>query len=149
MKKNTINATALKGQKALTYIAEKNNALTERRATTADVAIGLLTFPKKKEDWEVIAREWTGRDGVKRDYPCVGCKDANGDDHWIALSAFREKEPIVTPEATIQCDNLCEFDTDYQGVWEALQSAKSITLHRAVGKRDGRKGRYEYFTYEK
>lgn len=149
MKKNTISANALKGQQALTYIAEKNNALTERKATTADVAVGDLDFPAKKADWEVIAREWVGRDGKTRDYPCVGCKDSAGDEHWIALSAFRAKEPIVTATETIQCDNLCEFDADYQTIWNDLQSAKKVTIHRAVGKRDGRKGRYEYFTFEK
>lgn len=138
-----------KGAEVATYLDKKDAQIKSMHSTTAGVAEGVLTFPKKKEDWEISVQEWVGRDGNVRDYPCVICKDSANEEQAIALSAFRAKDEIIAADgSTIQCPNLCEFDADYNTIWSKLQSAKKITLYRVVGRRNGRKGRYEYFTYE-
>lgn len=138
-----------KGAEVATYLSKKDAQIKSMRSTTAGVAEGVLTFPSKKADWEISVQTWTGRDGNVRDYPCVICKDANNEEHAIALSAFRAKDEIIASDgSTIQCPNLCEFDADYQTIWNTLQAAKKITLYRVVGRRNNRKGRYEYFTAE-
>lgn len=140
---------AKKGAEVTVYLNQKDSQIKSMKATTAGVAEGLLTFPNKKADWEIIALTWTGRDGKVRDYPAVICTDSAGEEHAIALSAFRAKDEVVTLDGTtIQCPNLCEFDAEYSVIWSALQSARNITLHRIVGRRNGRKGRYEFFTAE-
>lgn len=136
-----------KGAEVATYLSKKDAQVKSMRSTTSGVAEGVLTFPSKKADWEIAVLTWVGRDGNTRDYPAVICKDANNEEHAIALSAFREKDEIIALDGTtIKCANICEFDADYGIVWNTLQSAKEITLHRVVGRRNGRKGRYEYFT---
>lgn len=136
-----------KGAEVAIYLQQKDSQINSMRATTAGLSEGVLKFPNKKSDWEIIALTWTGRDGKVRDYPAVVCKDSKGEEHAVALSAFRSKDEIISLDGmTIQCPNLCEFDADYNTIWNALQSAKEITLHRIVGRRNGRKGRYEFFT---
>lgn len=137
-----------KGAEVATYLSKKDAQIKSMRSTTAGVAEGVLTFPKKKNDWEIAVLTWTGRDGNVRDYPAVICKDSEGTEHAIALSAFRAKDEIITNDVTIQCPNLCEFDADYNTIWNTLQAANKITLYRVVGRRNNRKGRYEYFTAE-
>ena len=145
----TNSNTVVKGTEVKTYLDKKDDQLKSMRSTTSSVAEGDLVFPKKPEDWEISIAEWVGRDGKTRDYPCVVCKDSKGDRQEIALSAFRAKDEILTLDGTtIQCSNLCEFDADYNTIWNTLQSAKKITLYRVVGRRNNRKGRYEFFTYE-
>jgi len=149
MKLENRNSTNIqKGAAVKNYLDRKDAQIKSMRSTTAGVAEGVLTFPEKKEDWEIAVLTWTGRDGNVRDYPAVVCKDSEGTEHAIALSAFRAKDEIVTNDNTIQCPNLNEFDADYNTIWNTLQSAKKITLHRVVGRRNGRKGRYEFFTME-
>lgn len=137
-----------KGAEVATYLSKKDAQIKSMRSTTAGVAEGVLTFPEKKKDWEIAVLTWTGRDGNVRDYPAVICKDSEGTEHAIALSAFRAKDEIITNDVTIQCPNLCEFDADYNTIWNTLQAANKITLYRVVGRRNNRKGRYEYFTAE-
>ena len=138
-----------KGAEVSVYLNQKDSQIKSMKATTAGVAEGLLTFPSRKSDWEIIPMSWTGRDGKVRDYPAVICKDADGEEQAIALSAFRAKDEVVTLDGTtIQCPNLTEFDADYSEIWRTLQAANKITLHRIVGRRNGRKGRYEFFTAE-
>jgi hypothetical protein len=147
MKLENRNSTNIqKGAAVKSYLDKKDTQIKSMRSTTAGVAEGAITFPKKKEDWEIAVLTWTGRDGNVRDYPAVICKDSEGTEHAIALSAFRAKDEIVTNDAIIQCPNLNEFDADYNTIWNTLQAAKEITLHRVVGRRNNRKGRYEYFT---
>lgn len=143
---NRNSANIQKGASVKNYLERKDAQIKSMKSTTASVAEGVLTFPKKPNDWEIAVLTWTGRDGNVRDYPAVICKDSAGDEHAIALSAFRAKDEIVTNDATIQCPNLCEFDADYNTIWSTLQAAKEITLYRVVGRRNGRKGRYEFFT---
>lgn len=146
---NRASANIKKGASVKTYLDTKDAQIKSMKSTTAGVAEGALTFPSKKTDWEISIRTWIGRDGNPREYPCVICKDSNDDEHEIALGAFRAKDEIIAADgSTIQCPNLCEFDADYNTIWNTLQSAKKITLYRVVGRRNGRKGRYEYFTYE-
>ena len=141
--------SVLKGASVKTYLDKKDVQIKSMRSTTASVAEGALTFPSKKNDWEISVQQWIGRDGNTRDYPCVICKDSSGEEHAIALSAFRAKDEIIAADGTtIQCPNLCEFDADYNTIWSTLQAAKKITLYRIVGRRNNRKGRYEYFTAE-
>lgn len=137
-----------KGAEVKSYLDKKDTQIKSMRSTTAGVAEGVLKFPSKKTDWEIAVLTWTGRDGNVRDYPAVICKDSVNEEHAIALSAFRAKDDIITNDATIQCPNICEFDADYNTIWATLQAAKEITLHRVVGRRNNRKGRYEYFTAE-
>ena len=138
-----------RGAEVATYLSKKDAQIKSMRSTTAGVAEGELKFPSKKTDWEISVQTWIGRDGNVRDYPCVVCKDANNEEHAIALSAFRAKDEIIANDgSTILCPNLCEFDADYQAVWDTLQAAKKIILYRVVGRRNGRKGRYEFFTAE-
>lgn len=138
-----------KGAEVAVYLNSKDAQIKSMSSTTAGVAEGVLTFPTKKQDWEIVVLTWTGRDGRPHDYPAVICKDSANEEHAIALSAFREKDEIVTLDGnTIRCPNLCEFDADYNTVWNTLQAAKKITLHRVVGRRNNRKGRYEFFTAE-
>ena len=138
-----------KGAEVATYLSKKDAQIKSMRSTTAGVAEGVLTFPSKKTDWEISVQIWTGRDGNVRDYPCIICKDSEGTEHAIALSAFRAKDEIIASDGTtIQCPNLCEFDADYNTIWSTLQAAKKITLYRVVGRRNNRKGRYEFFTAE-
>lgn len=138
-----------KGAEVSVYLNQKDSQIKSMKATTAGVAEGELKFPSRKSDWEIIPMSWTGRDGKVRDYPAVVCKDSAGEEHGIALSAFRAKDEIQGLDGTtIQCPNLCEFDAEYSVIWNALQSANKITLHRIVGRRNGRKGRYEFFTTE-
>lgn len=144
---NRNSANIQKGASVVTYLAKKDAIVKSMRSTTAGVAEGVLNFPTKKDDWEISIKTFVGRDGNTRDYPCVICKDSAGDEHEIALNAFRAKDEISAADGTIiQCPNLCEFDADYQTIWNTLQSAKEITLHRVVGRRNNRKGRYEFFT---
>ncbi|MBO5629912.1 MAG: hypothetical protein J5965_12655 [Aeriscardovia sp.] len=143
---NRNSANIQKGAAVKNYLDRKDAQIKSMRSTTAGVAEGVLVFPKKKEDWEIAVLTWTGRDGNVRDYPAVICNDSEGTEHAIALSAFRAKDEIITNDGTINCTNLCEFDADYQTIWNTLQSAKEITLHRVVGRRNNRKGRYEFFT---
>lgn len=147
MKLENRNSTNIqKGAAVKSYLDKKDTLLKSMRSTTAGVAEGVLTFPEKKDDWEIAVLTWTGRDGNVRDYPAVICKDSEGTEHAIALSAFRAKDEIITNDVTIQCPNLTEFDADYNTIWNTLQSAKEIVLHRVVGRRNNRKGRYEFFT---
>lgn len=140
---------AKKGADVLSYLQNKDSQVKTMKATTAGVAEGEIKFPQKKEDWTIVPVPWVGRDGRTRDYPAIVCKDASGEEHGIALSAFRAKDEIQSLDGTtIQCPNLCEFDADYATIWSALQSANKVILHRIVGRRNGRKGRYEYFTAE-
>ena len=144
---NRNSANIQKGASVKTYLERKDAQIKSMRSTTAGVAEGILTFPKKPQDWEIAVLTWTGRDGNIRDYPAILCKDSDGEEQAIALSAFRAKDEIIAADgSTIQCPNLCEFDADYQTVWSTLQAAKEIVLHRVVGRRNNRKGRYEYFT---
>lgn len=144
---NRNSANIQKGASVKTYLERKDAQIKSMRSTTAGVAEGILTFPKKPQDWEIAVLTWTGRDGNVRDYPAILCKDSAGEEQAIALSAFRAKDEIIAADgSTILCPNLCEFDADYSTVWNTLQSAKEITLHRVVGRRNNRKGRYEYFT---
>lgn len=136
-----------KGAEVATYLSKKDAQIKSMRSTTAGVAEGVLVFPKKPTDWEISVQTWTGRDGNVRDYPCVICKDSAGDEQAIALSAFRAKDEIIAADgSTIQCPNICEFDADYNTIWNTLQGAKEVILYRVVGRRNGRKGRYEFFT---
>lgn len=147
MKLERNSARIQKGASVKSYLDTKDAQIKSMKSTTAGVAEGALTFPSKKTDWEISIKTWVGRDGNSRDYPCVICKDSEGEEHEIALSAFRAKDEIVaTDGTTIQCPNLCEFDADYNTIWNILQAAKEVTLHRVVGRRNGRKGRYEFFT---
>ena len=149
MKLERNNAQIKKGASVKSYLDTKDAQIKSMKSTTAGVAEGALTFPKKKEDWEIVVLTWTGRDGNVRDYPAILCKDSTGEEQAIALSAFRAKDEIIAADgSTIQCPNLCEFDADYNTIWSTLQGAKEVTLHRVVGRRNNRKGRYEYFTYE-
>ena len=145
---NRASANIKKGASVKSYLDTKDAQIKSMKSTTAGVAEGALTFPSKKADWEISVKTWVGRDGNSREYPCVICKDSNNEEHEIALSAFRAKDEIVTNDMTIQCPNLCEFDADYNTIWSSLQDAKKITLHRVVGRRNNRKGRYEFFTAE-
>lgn len=145
---NRASANIKKGASVKTYLDTKDAQIKSMKSTTAGVAEGALTFPSKKADWEISVKTWVGRDGNSREYPCVICKDSNNEEHEIALSAFRAKDEIVTNDMTIQCPNLCEFDADYNTIWSSLQDAKKVTLHRVVGRRNNRKGRYEFFTAE-
>ena len=138
-----------KGAEVSVYLQQKDSQIKSMKATTAGVAEGELKFPSRKSDWEIIPMSWVGRDGKTRDYPAVVCKDSAGEEHGIAFSAFRAKDEIQGLDgSTIQCPNLCEFDADYATIWSTLQAANKITLHRIVGRRNGRKGRYEFFTAE-
>lgn len=150
MKLENRNSTNIqKGAAVKSYLDKKDTQIKSMRSTTASVAEGVLKFPSKKTDWEIAVLTWTGRDGNVRDYPAVICKDSAGEEHAIALSAFREKDEVTTLDGTIvRCPNLTQFDADYNTIWSTLQSAKEIVLHRIVGRRNGRKGRYEYFTAE-
>lgn len=140
---------AKKGADVLSYLQSKDDQVKTLKATTSGVAEGEIKFPKKKEDWTIVPVPWVGRDGRTRDYPAIVCTDSAGQEHGIALSAFRAKDEIVSLDGTtIICQNLAEFDADYMQIWSALQAANKITLHRIVGRRNGRKGRYEYFTAE-
>lgn len=143
---NRNSANIQKGASVKNYLERKDTQIKSMRSTTAGVAEGVLKFPTKKADWEIAVLTWTGRDGNVRDYPAVICKDSEGEEHAIALSAFRAKDDIVTNDGVTQCPNLCEFDADYQTIWDTLQGAGEITLHRVVGHRNNRKGRYEFFT---
>lgn len=145
---NRASANIKKGASVKSYLDIKDAQIKSMKSTTAGVAEGALTFPSKKTDWEISIKTWVGRDGNSREYPCVICKDSNNEEHEIALSAFRAKDEIVTNDMTIQCPNLCEFDADYNTIWNTLQAAKKIMLHRVVGRRNNRKGRYEFFTFE-
>ena len=138
----------LKGTDAVNYLKTADEKVKSLRATTADVAEGKLTFPKKKDDWEFPIASWVGRDNKVREYPCVRITDATGAQHDVALSAFRAKDEVETGEGIINCPNLCDFDAPYEVIAEILQKAKSVTLYRIVGKRNNRRGRYEYFTAE-
>lgn len=145
------NKTGVKsGSAALVFLQQKDAQVKTTRSTTAGVAEGKLTFPANEDEWEIYPATYVGRDGNTREYPCIVCKDSKGDEHAIALTAFREKDPIVgLDNRTIECKNLCEFDADYLTIWEALKKNKdNITLNRVVGRRNNYKGRYEYFTYE-
>lgn len=147
MKLERNNAQIKKGASVKSYLDTKDAQIKSMKSTTAGVAEGALVFPKKKEDWEIAVLTWTGRDGNTRDYPAILCKDSAGEEQAIALSAFRAKDEIIAADGTtIQCSNLCEFDADYNTIWSTLQGAKEVTLHRVVGRRNGRKGRYEFFT---
>lgn len=147
MKLERNNARIQKGASVKTYLDTKDAQIKSMQSTTAGVAEGALAFPSKKTDWEISIKTWTGRDGNPREYPCVICKDSTGEEHEIALGAFRAKDEIITADgSTIQCPNLCEFDADYNTIWSTLQGAKEVTLHRVVGRRNNRKGRYEFFT---
>lgn len=138
-----------KGAEVTVYLNQKDSQIKSMRATTAGVAEGLLTFPTKKSDWEIVPVPWTGRDGKVRDYPAVICTDSSGEEQAIALSAFRAKDEVVALDGTtIICQNLAEFDADYSEIWKTLQAANKVVLHRVVGRRNGRKGRYEFFTAE-
>ena len=140
---------AKKGAEVGVYLQQKDTQIKSMKATTAGVAEGELKFPTKKSDWEIVPVPWTGRDGKTRDYPAVICTDSSGEEQAIALSAFRAKDEVVTLDGTtIMCPNLTEFDADYSEIWRTLQAANKITLHRIVGRRNGRKGRYEFFTTE-
>lgn len=136
------------GAAALVYIQQKDAQIKTTRSTTASVAEGKLNFPKDVEKWEIYVATYVGRDGNTREYPCVVCNDAKGEEHAIALTAFREKDPIIgLDNKTIECKNLTEFDADYQTIWNSLKENKDkITLNRVVGRRNNYKGRYEYFT---
>lgn len=140
---------AKKGAEVLSYLQNKDSQVKTMKATTAGVAEGEIKFPQKKEDWTIVPVPWVGRDGRTRDYPAIVCTDSAGQEHGIALSAFRAKDEVQTSDGTtIVCNNLTEFDADYATIWGALQSANKVILHRIVGRRNGRKGRYEFFTAE-
>lgn len=146
---NRQRTKAKKGAEVKSYLERKDAQVKSMRATTSGVAEGKLSFPENREDWQIVPLEWTGRDGIVRDYPAVICVDSKGEEHAIALSAFRAKDEVVAIDGTtITCQNLVEFDADYNSIWEALQTAQTIRLHRVVGRRNGRKGRYEFFTTE-
>lgn len=136
------------GSAAMVYLQQKDAQIKTTRSTTAGVSEGKLTFPADVEKWEIYTATYVGRDGNTRDYPCVICTDANNEEHAIALTAFREKDPIVALDGkNIDCKNLCEFDADYMTIWETLKKNKdNIILNRVVGRRNNYKGRYEYFT---
>lgn len=146
---NQERTKAKKGAEVKSYLDKKDAQVKSMKATTAGVAEGIIKFPENREEWQIVPLEWTGRDGIVRDYPAILCIDSKGEEQAIALSAFREKDEVITMDGTtIKCSNLCEFDADYGTIWTTLQAAKTVTLHRVVGRRNNRKGRYEFFTAE-
>lgn len=149
----TEKTNRVKGEKVLTFLQSKDSVRKNIVSTTKGVAVGTLTFPNKKEDWNIVEIPYTYKT-ENRSFPAVVCKDITGTEHAIALSAFREKQPIVEPNGNIlNTDNLTDVDASYVEIWECLQKLvfdekKQIKIGRVKGKRSNFYGNYEYFTAE-
>lgn len=144
MKKDQ-NFKEIKGTEVLTrlnQIDEKNKTF---KSTIADVPEGLLKFDEHPKLFEV---EYIKRNtNIKSTYFAIEFKASDGKLYVGALSAFREKDDLHVDGNTIKCENLCAFDAGCADTYNAIIAHKDeITLHRVVGRRNGFKGRFEYFT---
>lgn len=149
MKKTNVSYTTLNGVEAKTKLQIADERIKNNRSTTADVAEGELTFDTKANA-KIAFIPFIGRNGKTYDFPAIGCKDSAGEEHWIALSAFRAKDEIIALDGSaILCPNLVGVEVGYLAIFDFIFTCRKIILHRMVGCRNGRKGRYEYFTFEK
>lgn len=143
--------TREKGETVFTILASADARRKNIVSTTATVTEGILKFPAKKGDWEIIELSYKARSGEERTYPAVICKDSANNEHAIALSAFVEKQPIVGIQGEItNTDNICPLNSTYSEIWTTLQhividDKNAIVIHRTKGKRNNFYGRYEYF----
>ncbi len=145
------NSTRVKGDQAFSIIVNADSKRKTTVSTTATVVEGVLTFPSKKEDWEIIELSYKAKSGENRTFPAVVCKDSADNEHAIALSAFVEKQPVVGIQGEIiPTDNICPIGSTYTEIWNTLQRIivddnNAIAIHRTKGKRNNFYGRYEYF----
>lgn len=139
------SSTATK--KGATALAHLKSADAKRKgivSSCAEIPAGEISFTD-----EICGVPYTDRDGNAAEYDAIIVKAGNKK-YTVALSALREKEPILVEGKAINCPNFGEFDTSLEDLFNKV-SGKKCELHRVKGFRKSLKngslyrGRFEYF----